>query len=43
MYAQLDLEVIHKRPQKEKRPANFHEFQIEEAHCKKDPPKRKLS
>jgi hypothetical protein len=39
MCAQLDLEAVCKRPQKEERSPNFHKFWSEEVHLKKEPPK----
>jgi hypothetical protein len=42
MYIQLDLEVVCKRPKKERRPAYFHEFWSEEVYCIKYPQKRKF-
>jgi hypothetical protein len=36
MYAQLDLKVMFKRPIKEGRLPNFHEFWSEEFYYKKD-------
>jgi hypothetical protein len=43
MCAQLDLEVRHKTPKKERRPSNFHEFRSKELHSKKHPQKKKTS
>jgi hypothetical protein len=42
MCVQLDLEMMCKRPKKEGRLPNFHEFWNEEVQCTKDPPKKKL-
>jgi hypothetical protein len=42
MCAQLDLEVMCKRPKKKIRPYNFHEFWSKEVHTKEHPKKIKL-
>jgi hypothetical protein len=42
MYAQLDLEVMCKRPKKKKRPSKFHSFWNKEIHTKKHPKKKTL-
>jgi hypothetical protein len=41
MCVQLDLEVFFKRPKKEGRPPNLHEFWSEEVCFNKDLPKKK--
>jgi hypothetical protein len=41
MCAQLDLEIIPKRPKKERRPSNLHYFWSKEVHSKKHPKKNK--
>jgi hypothetical protein len=40
MCAQLGLEVMCKRPQKKRRPSNFHWFQSKEVHSRKHPKKK---
>jgi hypothetical protein len=40
MCVQLDLEVICKKPKKERRPSSFYKFWIEEVHSTKDPSKK---
>jgi hypothetical protein len=42
MCAQIDLEVMCKRPKKNGIPFNFHEFGVKKIHSKKYPPKKKL-